>query len=120
MLEVKSKQAVQETYGNAAKVVDDKTAALLFGQSEKYVEYNAQVDIFSMLFFRLSCLLCGWQLGLPMLFLRLMCLLCACQLGKWLFLSAAGRNQLLGACNTCLSLLVRHSEVEIAVTSSSR
>eukprot|EP00884_Botryococcus_braunii_P010448 jgi/Botrbrau1/19404/Bobra.0338s0031.1 len=42
VLEVKSKEAVKEKYGNAAKVVDEKAAALLFGQSERYVEYNAQ------------------------------------------------------------------------------
>jgi Pre-mRNA splicing Prp18-interacting factor len=45
VLEEKGKQAVQEKYGNAAKPVDEKAAALLFGQSERYVEYNAQVGI---------------------------------------------------------------------------
>jgi hypothetical protein len=42
VLEVKSKQSVQDKYGNAAKPVDEQAAALLLGQSERYVEYNAQ------------------------------------------------------------------------------
>lgn len=86
VLEVKSKQAVQETYGNAAKVVDEKTAALLFGQSEKYVEYNAQV--------------------FPMLVVLPSCLLCARQLGR-LFLSVVACDQLLGIRQELPPLFVR-------------
>ena len=41
-MEKQNKNAVMDKYGNAARVPDSDEARLLLGQTEGYVEYNAQ------------------------------------------------------------------------------